>query len=303
MKVFAPGKLVLTGPYAVLEGAPALVCATSRGVVADGSAPPAEPTIEVAAAKIVPPRVDASALFENGRKLGLGASAAILVASLGLRAAERGEDLQDPAVRARLFEAGRAAHAAAQAGGSGVDVAASVHGGALLYTLEDGGRAAIEPVALPRDLTVSVLAARTSARTSELRGRVDALRARDAAAFARAMGPLADAARAGAAAVRAGDARALIAAGQATARALEGLGAAAGAPIVPPAFAELGRMAAAEDAAFFGAGAGGGDVAVFLGLFPPSRTWLVRATQLELDWLDISLESGTLKGVQTLNGP
>ena len=37
MKVFAPGKLVLTGAYAVLEGAPAIVVATSRGAFADGS--------------------------------------------------------------------------------------------------------------------------------------------------------------------------------------------------------------------------------------------------------------------------
>ena len=36
MKVFAPGKLVLTGAYAVLSGAPAIVFATNRGVYADG---------------------------------------------------------------------------------------------------------------------------------------------------------------------------------------------------------------------------------------------------------------------------
>ncbi len=37
MRVFAPGKLVLTGAYAVLEGAPAIVVATNRGAVADAT--------------------------------------------------------------------------------------------------------------------------------------------------------------------------------------------------------------------------------------------------------------------------
>ena len=48
----APGKVVLTGAYAVLHGAPALVAAVSRGAVANGarSAPPSR---EVEAARTV----------------------------------------------------------------------------------------------------------------------------------------------------------------------------------------------------------------------------------------------------------
>lgn len=300
MKVFAPGKLVLTGPYAVLLGAPALVVATRRGVVADGAALAEAPSPEVTAAGVAAPRVDVSQLFDGGRKLGLGASAAILVASLGLRAAERGEDLAAPAVRARLFAAARAAHAAAQGGGSGVDVAAAVHGGVLLYTIRDSGPEIAE-AALPAAVCVQVFAARASARTSELRARVDGLRARDAVAFDRAMSPLVAAAEAGAAAVRSGDAPALVAAGRATGEALAELGRAADAPIVPPSFAALARAAADEGAAFFGSGAGGGDVAVFLGVRPPSAPLLARAADLELDALDIPLDSGTRRGVQILN--
>lgn len=300
MRVFAPGKLVLTGPYAVLYGAPALVVATSRGVVASGDALADSPSPEVSAAGIAAPRVDVSQLFDGGRKLGLGASAAILVASLGLRAAERGEDLGDSSVRARVFAAARAAHAAAQGGGSGVDVAAAVYGGALLYTIRDGSPGIAE-VALPSGASVHVFAARTSARTSDLRARVDALRARDAAGFGHVLAPLVAAAEAGARAVERGDAEALLAAGRATGDALAELGRAADAPIVPPSFADLARAAADEGAAFFGSGAGGGDVGVYLATHPPSRAFLGRAATLELDFLDVTLDSGTRRGVQTLN--
>src|SRR6185437_2901148 len=85
----APGKLVLSGAYAVLEGAPCLVAAVDRYAVADASRPATFVTDEVrcavaAGALARPPWFDASALRESApdgtsRKLGLGSSAAILV--------------------------------------------------------------------------------------------------------------------------------------------------------------------------------------------------------------------------------
>ena len=89
----APGKVVFSGAYAVLGGAPAIVLAVERDVVADTERPHEFLTDEVAAA-LEPneraPWFDASALREDGRKLGLGSSAAILVASLfALEAAAR----------------------------------------------------------------------------------------------------------------------------------------------------------------------------------------------------------------------
>ena len=50
MKTFAPGKLVLTGAYAVLEGAPAVSVAVSRGALVDSERIALAATIEVAAA-------------------------------------------------------------------------------------------------------------------------------------------------------------------------------------------------------------------------------------------------------------
>jgi len=88
VRVVAPGKLLLSGAYAVLEGAPALVMAVDRYVVAD-DARRGSPSPEIAAAMPADeaPHVDASALFNGDKKLGLGSSAAGVVAALGVVAA------------------------------------------------------------------------------------------------------------------------------------------------------------------------------------------------------------------------
>ena len=66
----APGKVVISGAYAVLGGAPAIVCAVDRDVIADTARPSQLLTDEVAAA-LAPheraPWFDASALREDGR--------------------------------------------------------------------------------------------------------------------------------------------------------------------------------------------------------------------------------------------
>ncbi len=163
MKAYAPGKLVLTGAYAVLAGAPAIVVATSRGVTADSARVAEHVTPEVAAAlgSAPAPAIDAGPLFFGTRKIGLGASAAIVVASLAAVEAARGANLAEEYVRARLFDRARAAHAKAQGGGSGVDVAASVYGGVLEY--EPG---IVTRRSLPSDCSISVFACRESASTS-----------------------------------------------------------------------------------------------------------------------------------------
>jgi len=276
MRVVAPGKLVLTGAYAVLEGAPAVVAAVDRYAVVDSAAPDA---------------VDVRALHDDeGRKLGLGSSAASMVASHAARAAARGLDLREPDLRARLFRDVRAEHARSQGGGSGVDVAASVHGGVLRYVL-DGDEARLRPVELPPRVVLSAFWSGTSARTSDLRARVDAHRARSADALAelRALATLA------ADAVDAGDGPAFVAAAAGYARALDALGRAADAPIVPPAFAELASLAARQGAAFLPSGAGGGDVAVWLGLAPASTEIVSRAVALGMRPLSLGIDRGGVR--------
>jgi len=291
MKVFAPGKLVLTGAYAVLTGAPAIVVATSRGAVADG-ARTAAPTPEVRAAlgTASAPHVDASSLFVGHRKLGLGASAAILVASLAVREGARGADLADPRVRRLIFERAREAHAASQSGGSGVDVAASVYGGVLEYVPGDP-----RIRALPAQTVLAVFACSTSARTSELRAFVDRLAEAAPSVHHACIADLTSIAEAAAKAVRAGEREAFVAAVRLAARALARLGASAGVAIVPEGFEALEALAAAEGAAFCVSGAGGGDVATYIGSKRPGPAFVERALALGLFEIDVALDE---KGVR-----
>lgn len=149
----APGKLILTGEYAVLDGAPALVIAVDRRVVARREGiPPGSPFL-LAVARELAQRygaaspgalaaleiaVDSSAFYDAAdrtQKLGLGSSAAVTVAATALAlAAQHGAIDRDEVLAIAL-----AAHANAQgakgARGSGADIAAAVYGGAIVFTM------------------------------------------------------------------------------------------------------------------------------------------------------------------------
>ncbi len=266
----APGKIVLSGAYAVLSGAPAIVCAVERDVLADTALPAPLLTEEVAAA-LGPgeraPWFDASALREDGRKLGLGSSAAILVASLFALERAAAPHAGEGELRERVFARGLEAHRRAQGGGSGIDVASSTFGGALVYRLDEGAPS-ITHVALPAALVVEVWVCPSSASTPELLGKVAALLARDPGAHARLLGAQASAAADAATAVLAGSTQGVLAALRAQYAALSTLGLAAGAPIVTPELAEVAPLAEASGGALLPAGAGGGDIAVFVGTSP-----------------------------------
>jgi phosphomevalonate kinase len=158
----APGKIVLAGEYAVLWGAPAVCMAIDRRAVAtvnhrddgpchvttrgggdddpfrivdavtDGDRPPCD--LEL----------DTSAFMSDGRKTGIGSSAALTVALLA--ALENSVDVYAEAV---------AAHSRLQQGmGSGVDVAAAVHGGLFEYEMT---RRTVLPLTWPEDLAFRVI--------------------------------------------------------------------------------------------------------------------------------------------------
>lgn len=295
---FAPGKLVLTGAYAVLEGAPAVAVAVSRGAYADSSRTAVTPTPEVLAAfgpDVRAPHADASAMFVGARKLGLGASAAILVASIAAREAAAGADLSDPRVRERLFLLARHAHAEAQGGGSGVDVATSIHGGAIQYVMGEP----VKSVSLPKGIRVDVFACGTSARTSELRAEIDRLARTNAVVHRACMTELVGIANDAARTIQAGDGAGFVEALRRTARGLAHLGVAARVGIVPAGFETLEEVAQHEGAAFSVSGAGGGDVAVYVGRSAPSQKFLERAHALGLFSLDLTLDN---EGVRIASG-
>jgi len=282
MKAAAPGKLVITGAYVVLEGAPAIVCAVDRYAHAEDREGPT--TREVSAALDPAPAIDTSALEDAGQKLGLGSSAAALVAALGLRHAQAGDDLSSESVRKKIFERAREVHALIQNGGSGVDVAAATYGGVLHYTI-----GSVEAVKLPKDVAITAFFSGTSARTSVLRERVDALKARDPNEHGARMTLLREIAKGALRAVRSNDAVAFVAAVASTGEGLTALGVAADAPIVPPAFVDLGARAKSEGAAFIPSGAGGGDVGVFVGP-APSTAFIAAAQNLGMKLLSLAVE-------------
>ncbi len=295
MRVRAPGKLVLTGAYAVLEGAPAVVLAIDRHAVADTSAREPNPSAEVrqAIGDADAPTVDARRLHDDvrGSKLGLGSSAAVLVASLGAIAASRGQDVSSAREREELFVTAREAHARTQQGGSGIDVAASVFGGALRYQLRDGGRTArMRAVALPEGAVVSCFWSGGSVRTSDLRARVDALRARERGTYDARLRELALASEASADAIDRAHVTDLVGAARAMSAALEALGHAADAPIFTPAMSQLAREAERTGAAFLPSGAGGGDVAVHVGTTAPTEAFVAAAGRLGMIPLELTLD-------------
>ncbi|MBX3181253.1 MAG: hypothetical protein KIT72_14755 [Polyangiaceae bacterium] len=269
MKARAPGKLVLSGAYSVLYGAPALVTAVGRYVVADTRREPRFVAPEVRAAlaaegrtqNVRHPDFDASALRDAGgsaQKLGLGSSAALTVACLGAVELElAAAPLADAELAARVYQPALRAHHAVH-GGSGVDVAAACFGGTLSAELHEGElQLAARP--LPSALIIEVYWSRRAASTASFVAQVRRLAAEEPARFARLMGAQAEAATATSQALSQGDVSAAIAALRAQAEALRALGAAAHVDIIIPELAAA-LPSAPSDEAWLPAGAGGGDV-------------------------------------------
>jgi len=173
----APGKIVLSGEYAVLSGAPAVCMAVQMRARATVSASPDgechvstpgltgnEPFAVIDAvcdgarpANTV--ELDTSAFSADGTKIGIGSSAAVTVALAA--ALEGSTDVLAEALQA---------HAALQGGsGSGIDVAAAVHGGLLEYEMSSRRIVALEwPGGLEMRVLWSGVAASTEAKLEKL---------------------------------------------------------------------------------------------------------------------------------------
>lgn len=185
LAILAPGKAMLIGEYAVLDGSSAVVAAVNRYAVAQlhENASPASDFIRAAleqariellslgpSAPSAVPVVDTTAFAPNGRKLGLGSSAAATVAALGALFVAAGRDLLPAAHLIALHRAARRAHDIAQGEpGSGADVLASTFGG--LRALENRGAAldhCPDELQLPAPLQLRFIATGRSASTAAL---------------------------------------------------------------------------------------------------------------------------------------
>lgn len=276
--VLAPGKLVLVGEYAVVDGVPAVVIAIDRGVrcrvrpvegplritTPDGDSRFVAPALEGA-----PPAhyaFDAWNPVELPGKPGFGGSAAACVAACV--AAGR------PATDAVAI------HHRVQGSGSGIDVLASIHGG--MGCTGHGRWEALPPV-LP-----AVVYSGRSARTGPRVQRYLALP--DRTAFQRES-----------AAITAAFPADPLAALQASAALLAQMAAQAGLDWLSPGLARIMALATDHGGAAKPSGAGGGDCAV--ALFPdPDRQEAFSAACLREGLPPISVEVAPGARVCTASG-
>jgi phosphomevalonate kinase len=303
--VTAPGKLVVLGEYAVLDGFPAIVAAVNRrasGQFVPGREPESQLVdVAVRSAKdsLGPNRtalprgsvlVDTAAFSLNGTKMGIGSSAATAAVTVGAVLEMAGLSVADSTDL--IFDVASAAHRTAQGGlGSGADVAAAVYGGLLHYTRPTRGPATIRR--LPPLVGVEMVVFSTGQASST----VDCLQA--VAAFAKAspethrqlLPPIADAVTRFEAGLFARDASELFAAIAEAHTGMEMLGQAAGVPIVTPVLAHAAVVANEVGGAAKPSGAGGGDVGI---AFLPDREaadeFRTRARDLGLGILDLYVD-------------
>ncbi len=266
MRTKAPGKVVLSGAYSVLEGAPALVAAVDRFVIVDSRIPGDFMTDEVKAAGFASPYwFDASALRHDGKKLGLGSSAAILVATLAARTLEQLDaSLAPDALGERIYPEALLAHRIAQGGGSGVDVAASCHGG-YLHFQRVGADTKLQRLNAPPTLCFEVWASNKAASTAAMLAQIRSYAERSPAEQRRDITVQADAAESTANAWSRQDPEGILLGLIAQRHALQRLGSNAGIPIVTPEVEALSDIAQQQGAAVLPAGAGGGDIALYVG--------------------------------------
>lgn len=312
----APGKLVLLGEYLVLDGATALVMACDRRCKAEirltpgansrlTTCMPDPETTEFAAgqasgatlvdtvvAELAPQlqpqtwkaRLDSSAFFAGKLKLGLGSSAAALVAFAG---ACRGASGQPQASLMDLVEAHRAFQGGA---GSGIDVAASLTGGTLRFQLDSAGQARAGSVRLPKSVGFAGVFAGGSASTPGLVSLYRQWADAGSAGSASLRQQMRAVAEEGNLAVAEGDGAAFVAAIASYGDCLARLGDQIGADLVTDVHGQIGQLAAKYGLAYKVSGAGGGDVGIACGLDADALESFSRHAADE-DFLVVSLKA------------
>ncbi len=316
----APGKLVIVGEYAVLEGAPGLAVAVDvraearirpmpgsgnqllipdtgesfrfrwvagSGTRWEGVSPgafglPLEACAEILAVRGLLPHATelpacqielvTAAFHQAGPdghrvKLGLGSSAAIVVALTGALLRFAG----GPALpRQMLIAICHEAHRRLQGGaGSGIDVATAITGGAVAidFARDQGAGMSVpraHPVSWPRQLSMAAVWSGESASTPFMLGRLRAYRERDATRFASHMERLGANAAQAVAAWNAEDAPGVLGAIAGYESGLRLLDAAAGIGIFSPVHERLRAIAVKHGAVYKPSGAGGGDFGIAL---------------------------------------
>lgn len=206
--------------------------------------------------------LDTAAFFERlgGRevKLGLGSSAALTVALAAAvsvwSAPGPPPDLGALLELHRAFQGGR---------GSGIDLAASLYGGALAYRIGDGGRSpTATPLCVPDGLLMVPVWTGRAASTTELLSRLDAAREANGNAVDAVLDALGAISARGAAAFGRGDTSGILDAVRDFADWMAELGSAAGMPVVSNEHEVILQLARGCGICYKPSGAGGGDIGV-----------------------------------------
>jgi phosphomevalonate kinase len=105
----------------------------------------------------------------GGAKIGLGSSAAVTVGVVAAMFAAGGCEPLDVACRAAMFATALDAHRVAQGGlGSGIDVAASLHGGLCFFEPRGAAAPRVTSLHLPADITLLAAWSGAAASTARL---------------------------------------------------------------------------------------------------------------------------------------
>lgn len=296
----APGKLLLSGEYAVLDKAPALVAAVDVRARCDiepdsGSSwrlqalpmAPAPAVVEVSGAGLqwqTEPvaLLDAawSALDEQRRErlVGTGGSARLDTSAFFIKDRKLGLGSSAAALTALMgalweftgglpaegeaFAALQAAHRSWQGGGSGADIAAALDGGVLLYRREPRITA---PVSLPESLEILPIWTGKPASTADFLEAMERFQQASPEEFLARMRVLEMEAEEAALAASGGDAGALLESLGDFGGALRALGDAAGLPIWSAEHLEIRAAVESAGGVYKPSGAGGGDFGIALG--------------------------------------
>lgn len=285
------------GEYAVLEGCPALVMAVDRRVWARGyTAPRLEPLFGALATECVErfgPEshqarlaratvVDSAALYdsESGQKLGLGSSAAVLVAAAARCLCDESGSFSLQEVLA----VARATHQRFQGGGSGVDLLCVGHGG-VVFADSSG---VVESLSLPSGLAYSTVWTGVVADTPTLVAKVAA--AGISPAKRAALDEIAMAAHDMAVGFRDAVAKSILDAVHRGREAVQALSSATGVDLEVEAHRTVAEVAEAMGGAAKPTGAGGGDVALAVFDDEDANQEFRRCLPDELTVLEVTLD-------------
>ena len=246
--------------------------------------------------------LDTRAFFEitneGAFKLGLGSSAS-LTAALATALAHwtgKAEVLTDQLAWLRTlitihreFQGG---------GGSGIDLAASLFGGALEYRLDSTGLVDVaRPIRLPRDLELLYVWTGQSADTGQFLGRLTERSAADPGPIGRVLDDLTEVSKSGIDALRSCRTEALLDAVDSYCEGLEVLGRAADIPIVSSEHKRLLALAHSSGVSYKPSGAGGGDLGLAFSNDPDAMARMAIAVrEAGLESLDLSVD---LRGTDT----